>query len=161
MHVTLKSTAISAFFGLSASAVAATAVTAPVTTQLPRSVRPSHYDVSIIPDAAASKFKAKVAINVDVLTPTSSITLNAADLTFQQASLAAAQGKGRPLTATVATDASAQTATFKFAHTIATGRYTLAIDYSGVIGTQAAGLFSLDYDAPTGHQRALFTQFEN
>jgi len=161
MHFTLKSVAILALSGFSVGAVAATAIIRPAPTQLPRSVRPSHYDVSITPDAATAKFKAKVAIDVDVLIPTSSITLNAADLTFQHVRLVALESKARQLTATVGTDPNAQTATFKFAHPIAKGRYTLTLDYSGVIGTQAAGLFALDYDTPTGQKRALFTQFEN
>lgn len=37
----------------------------------------------------------------------------------------------------------------------------LSIDYSGVINTQANGLFALDYATPQGQRRALFTQFEN
>ena len=35
------------------------------------------------------------------------------------------------------------------------------IDYTGKIGTQADGLFAIDYDTPAGRKRALFTQFEN
>ena len=58
-------------------------------------------------------------------------------------------------------DAPHQTATFTFAKPIPRGSYRLALEYSGVIGTQAVGLFALDYDAPDGRKRALFTQFEN
>ena len=43
----------------------------------------------------------------------------------------------------------------------APGRYTLSLDYTGVIYQQASGFFALDYAGQNGQQRALFTQFEN
>ena len=137
--------------------------TAKTTTQLPRGVRPLHYDIALVPDAAASRFTARVAIDLEVAAPTRSITLNAAELAFAGATLTAKNGtqNGPALTARIAVDEEAQTATFSFAKPLAKGHYRLAIDYSGIIGTQAAGLFSLDYDGEGGKRRALFTQFEN
>ncbi len=44
---------------------------------------------------------------------------------------------------------------------LAAGSYTLSTDYTGVINTQANGLFALDYQTDSGKQRALYTQFEN
>ncbi len=129
---------------------------AEVTTQLPRTVRPSHYDIAITPDAAAMTFAGKVGIAVEVIAPTTTITLNAADLAFDRVALS-----GVAAAPTVKVDADAQTATFTFAQAIAPGRYTLSIDYRGKIGTQANGLFALDYDTPAGKKRALYTQFEN
>ncbi|GGE77843.1 M1 family metallopeptidase [Massilia psychrophila] len=165
MHRTLISAAVLALAGLTAapafSAPAAPAARAvQATTQLPREVRPIHYDVALTPDAARSTFAGKVAITLDVLAPTASITLNAADLAFISATLASGAG-GAPLQASTSIDAAAQTATFTFARPLAKGRYTLALDYTGVIGQQALGLFSLDYDSAAGNQRALYTQFEN
>ena len=159
MHRSLISAAVLALAGLCAQPVIA-APAAQATTQLPRSVRPLHYDVAITPDAGRSTFTGKVAITLDVLTPTASITLNAADLAFLRATLAPAAG-GAPMTATASVDADAQTATFRFARPVAKGRYRLALDYTGVIGQQAVGLFSLDYDSAAGKKRALYTQFEN
>ena len=154
----------------SASTTAATAASAATTgavkrageqtTQLPRGVRPTHYDVAIIPDAARSSFSAKVVIVIEVQAPTDTITLNAADLAFARASLTPNAG-GAAMNAVVKVDADAQTASFKFDKPLARGSYRLALDYSGVIGQQAVGLFSLDYDTGAGKQRALYTQFEN
>ncbi|KMS60401.1 aminopeptidase N [Novosphingobium barchaimii LL02] len=132
-----------------------------VTTQLPRSVRPSHYDVTVTPDAQALTFAGNAAITVDVLEETRTITLQAADLAIAKAALATAAGKrmGPP---TVTIDKEAQTATFTFAKPVAPGNYVLSIDYTGKINTQAFGLFALDYKAADGSaKRALFTQFEN
>ncbi len=135
---------------------AAAAVAVP--TQLPTSVRPVHYAIAVTPDAANLRFAGTVAIDVDVLEPTGSITLNAAELEFQSAAVADAQKKsieGKP-----STDAAKETATFAFPEQLATGRYVLTINYTGVIHTQMTGLFALDYDAPEGGKRALYTQFE-
>jgi aminopeptidase N len=163
MHRSLISAAVLALAGFSAQPLFAAPSAAPVagiTTQLPRGVRPIHYDVAITPDAARATFAGKVVITLDVEAPTRTITLNAADLTFASATLTPAAG-GAPATAIVSTDADNQSATFRFARPVAKGRYRLALDYQGVIGQQAVGLFSLDYDTAAGKQRALYTQFEN
>lgn len=130
------------------------------TTQLPRDVRPTHYEVAIDPDAAALAFKGNVAISIDVLQPTASITLNAVDLKVTSARLSQSKG-GTPLaTPKIEISEAAQTATFTFDKPIPHGSYRLELEYTGKIGTQAAGLFAIDYDSPAGRKRALYTQFE-
>ena len=169
MRRTLLSSTIATVFSLAsfssapvfAHALAATTATqqASVTTQLPRTVRPTHYAISVIPNAKAATFSGKVQITIEVLKPTSSITLNAADLAFQHAALSAA---GSSVDATkISVNAEEQTATFHFTHPIAKGSYSLTIDYTGIIGIQANGLFLVDYATPNGQKRAIYTQFEN
>src|ERR1700712_903156 len=65
---------------------------ASVTTQLPRTAVPRHYDVALVPNAAASTFTGKVTITLDVVKATSTITLNAADLAFTRAVIKPATG---------------------------------------------------------------------
>ncbi|HWU69834.1 MAG TPA: M1 family metallopeptidase, partial [Pseudoxanthomonas sp.] len=142
-----------------ASAQAPAAPAAEVTTQLPRTVRPTNYDIEIVPHAEKMAFDGKVRINVDVLAPTSTITLNAVDMTFANVRLGRANGKDLVLKTSV--DAAAQTATFTFDQPLPVGSYLLSMDYTGKIGTQANGLFALDYATPEGKKRALYTQFEN
>lgn len=128
---------------------------ATVTTQLPRNVRPVHYDLAFTPDADKMAFTAQVKIAIEVVEPTATITLQAADLTFDKAQIA---GFGA---AQVKVDDEAQTAAFTFGKTLPKGKYVLSIDYAGKIYTQAAGLFALDYETEAGKKRALYTQFEN
>lgn len=128
---------------------------ASVTTQLPRTVRPTHYDLAFTPDADKLTFTAQVKIAIEVVEPTSTVTLQAADLTFSKAEIS---GVGA---ATIKVDDEAQTAAFTFAKPLAKGKYVLSIDYAGKIYKQAAGLFALDYETETGKKRALYTQFEN
>ena len=132
----------------------------PTPTQLPRLVRPVHYNVTIEPDAAALTFRGDVAIELEVLAPVESITFNAVDLKFTTVRFNS--GTGRSVTAEpkVTMDEAAQTATVAFGKSIPSGRYWLAIDYTGKIGTQATGLFAIDYDTAAGRKRALYTQFE-
>jgi len=139
---------------------AAAPVVADATTQLPRNVVPLHYDIEVVPHAEALAFDGKVAITLQVLEPTNAIVLNQLDMTFRKAVLTPRGGKALPAPA-VAVDNEAQTATFTFAKPLPKGEYTLALEYTGRIGTQANGLFAIDYDTEEGRKRALYTQFEN
>jgi len=162
--VTAVALALASFSAASTAAPAAPTVAmgrADTTTQLPRNVVPTHYDVAITPDIGHLTLAGKATITVQVLEATPSITLNALDMAFSSASLTPAQGKGRALTPRIALDNAAQTATFTFDKPLAPGAYRLALDYTGKIGTQANGLFAIDYDTRAGNKRALFTQFEN
>lgn len=132
-----------------------------VTTQLPREARPSHYDIALIPNAKDARFSGKVAITLQLLQASNTITLNATDLTFKKVRLKDLKGTVISEDVTTTVNKEAQTATFTFAQRLKKGEYKLELEYDGLIGTQAVGLFSLDYDSPQGKQRALYTQFEN
>jgi aminopeptidase N len=139
-------------------ALALPAAAAPVTTQLPRTARPLHYDVSLVPDAPTLRFRGRVGIDLDVLERTSVLTLHAADMEFQSARLKVGSEVRE---AQVAVDASRQTASFTVGEPLPPGPARLELEYTGRIGTQAVGLFALDYPTTSGKRRALFTQFEN
>ena len=129
-------------------------------TQLPRTAIPHHYAISVAPHADRLTFDAHVGIDLDVIKPTRQLVLNAAELKLSSATLRPSKG-GAPVTAKISLDAEAQTATLAFPRTLTPGAYQLAIAYSGVIHTQANGLFALDYKNKEGKDaRALFTQFE-
>ena len=133
---------------------------AAVTTQLPRTARPSHYTVEITPHAQAMAFDGKVKIDIEVLAATDRIVLQALDMRFSHSTLTTAAGKTL-VPKSVDVDAGSQTAAFVFEQPLAPGHYVLATDYTGKIGTQANGFFALDYPTANGNKRALYTQFEN
>ena len=142
-------------------AVAARASPAPTTTQLPGGVRPLHYEVKLVPHAATLAFEGRATVTIDVAAPTRRITLNAVGLTFASVDLRPGSGRSTGVApAAIEVDPGAQTATFVFARPVAAGRHRLAMAYAGAIGTQATGLFAIDYDTARGRERALFTQFE-
>ena len=129
-------------------------------TQLPRTAIPRHYAISVVPNAAKLTFDGTVRIDLEVTKATNTLTLNAANLTLQSASIRAARG-GAVVAGTTSIDAAAQTATITFGKTLTPGTYTLDIAYAGKINTQANGLFALDYTDKAGaKKRSLFTQFE-
>ncbi len=123
---------------------------------LPRDVSPERYQINVKPNAQNLTFEGHEAITVTVKHATRRIVLNAADITIQSVSISCL-----PDAATITYDKAQQTAAFTFEKAISPGRYTLAIDYSGIIYRQASGFFALDYAGDKGQQRALFTQFEN
>jgi aminopeptidase N len=146
-------------------APSAPATAALVPTQLPRSVRPLQYTIAATPDAPNLRFTSRAYIDIEVLEPTDTITLNAAELEFQSVTLAPLGAEGKPASPAraarnISTDADQQTASFRFPGRLSPGRYQLTADYTGKINTQASGLFALDYDSPQGKKRALYTQFE-
>ena len=147
--------------GQSQASVLAHSVAIETPTQLPRTVKPSHYDIAIVPDPAQSSFTGQINIAIEVLAPTASITLNAADLAFQSVQLKNISDHLSVPAKTIRINAAEQSATFTFPKRIAKGSYILSLAYSGLIGSQASGLFHLDYDTGNGARRALYTQFEN
>jgi aminopeptidase N len=152
-----------AFLPLCAVAADAPAATAPAVaiSQLPRGVRPVHYDVAVAPDAQARRFTGEVTVTIEVLEATTRLTLNAVDLTFGSVQLAPADGGQSVAALSTRIDAAAQTATFVFGRPLQPGTYRLAMAYRGAIRSQADGLFAIDYNTAQGRRRALFTQFEN
>ena len=135
--------------------------TTQVTTQLPHGVTPVHYFVSVTPDIKAMTFSAHVEIEVKVNKPTSNFILNAVDLKFGKVVLLNAQDKPVAQVRKTAVHAKDQTVVVHFAKKVEQGNYRLAMDYTGVIGTQATGLFALSYDTQEGKKKGLYTQFEN
>jgi len=129
------------------------------TTELPRGVRPVHYDIAITPNAQALSFDGKVTITIDIEQPTSTITLHALDLAIGGVTLTT-DSQNAQAAVQITSNTAQQTATVMFGKSLAKGRYRLAIDYRGKINTQANGIFAIDYDSNAGKQRALFTQFE-
>jgi aminopeptidase N len=124
---------------------------------LPTNVSPDRYEITITPDVEKLTFTGQERIALTVKSATDRIVLNAADIAFQKATLSGETGAP-----TVTLDKDQQTATFAFGHSLKPGRYTLSLDYTGVIYEQASGLFALDYTGEGGKkQRAIFTQFEN
>lgn len=143
------------FIGLSlAASLLATSALA-VAGRLPTGVVPLSYDIVVEPDAAKLTFTGSETIAINVLSPTRTITLNAADILISSVKL------DGTIAATVTTNTDAQTATFTFASPVKVGKHSLSLSYSGKIYQSATGIFAIDYDNVDGTKdRMLATQFE-
>jgi aminopeptidase N len=122
---------------------------------LPDDVVPEAYRIAITPHVAESRFEGSVEIDVQVRRRTDRIVLDSAELDIARATLDGEAAAG------IALDAERQRATFMFAHTLASGRHTLRIAYSGKINDQASGLFQLQHATPHGPATSLYTMFED
>ncbi|MBL0165184.1 MAG: M1 family metallopeptidase [Xanthomonadales bacterium] len=146
---------------VSAEIAAQAAAITEVTTQLPRDVRPTHYAIEVAPHAESLAFDGKVTITLDVLKATDRIVLNSVGMRFSSVHIHSTRNKRAYADPKVSIDEAAQTATFAFPAKLEAGSYLLTMEYTGTIGTQANGLFAIDYVTKEGKKRALYTQFEN
>jgi aminopeptidase N len=125
------------------------------TGRLPKNVVPLAYDIKVAPDATKLTFTGEGTITIDVLAPTTILTLNAADLAIGSAVL------DGTVTARIKANTEAQTASFTFERPVTKGRHKLKLSYAGKINRSASGLFAVDYKAADGKDaRLLVTQFE-
>jgi len=120
---------------------------------LPRTVLPDNYQLTLTPNFQTDKFDGDETIRVQVAQPTSSVTLNAAEITFGETTIAQ---QGTTQTAKVTTDTKAETATLTVPNPLAAGPATIHIRYTGILNDQLRGF----YLSKTGNRKYAVTQFE-
>src|SRR5712671_794803 len=121
---------------------------------LPRTLVPTRYELSLIPNAEALTFKGVVQITGDAPAGGRQMVVNAKGLTFDEVRL-----DGQPGGA-VTLDDKLGRAAIAFPSAFAPGRHTLSIAYHGPITKGTIGFFAMDYDTPSGKRRTLATNFE-
>ena len=84
--------------------------------KLPKTVVPISYSIELRPDAESLALPGVEVIDIEVREPTARLTLNAVNTIFAS------------VTADVALDAAAETATFTFAQPLAAGAHRLRIE---------------------------------
>jgi aminopeptidase N len=121
--------------------------------QLPRTVLPENYQLTLSPNFQIDKFDGDETITVRVAQPTSAITLNAAEITFGETTVTQ---NGSAQSAQVATDPKAETATITVPRALAAGPATIHIRYTGVLNNELRGF----YLSQVGQRKYGVTQFE-
>jgi len=134
-----------------ASALLATSAQAQ---RLPSNVLPSHYTLSLTPDLKAATFAGEETIDLELAAPSNTITLNAAEISFDAVAISCA---GKTIPATVAVDEKNEQATFTFAEAIPAGKATLSVRYRGILNNQLRGF----YLSKTEKRNYAVTQFES
>ncbi|MGE0394530.1 MAG: M1 family metallopeptidase [Vicinamibacterales bacterium] len=106
--------------------------------RLPATVEPTHYALWFAPDFTTNTFTGTARIDVRSRARTATITLNAAELTIQSATVSSA---GRTQTAEVVLDAKAETATLRVPTPIAAGAATVDLRFTGILNDQLRGFY--------------------
>jgi len=110
--------------------------------ELSKNIVPVAYRIALTPDAATARFTGTEEVDVEVKQPTDTVVVNAAGLAFSMAHFTD-DSKSQ---ATISLDEKAETASLHFSQPLSAGSHTLALSYSGSIGTGGSGLFSVEYD---------------
>lgn len=122
--------------------------------QLPATVAPIAYDITVKPDAKAMTFSGTETVTVQVKQATSTIVLNAAELKLGKVTF---DGKDVPF----AIDDTKQQLTVTLPAPATVGTHRMSFAWDGKINTTSAGFFAIDYNNPDGSAaRMLATQFE-
>jgi aminopeptidase N/puromycin-sensitive aminopeptidase len=121
--------------------------------RLPQTIQPLRYRLYLKPDLKAATFSGQASIDVTVAEPTNSITLNAAEIDFKNVFVTSG---GVQQKATVTLDKDKQQATFTVPETIAMGKATLSIAYTGILNNELRGF----YLTKTAKRNYAVTQFE-
>ncbi len=122
--------------------------------RLPTAVRPQHYSLKLTPDLKAATFAGSEVIDVTLAEPTTSITLNAHDLTFQSVKI---EAEGKDQTATVSLDKEKEQATFTVPDELPAGKARIFIQYTGILNGDLRGF----YLSKTARRNYAVTQFES
>ena len=126
---------------------------------LPPNVQPRRYRLRLQPDLVSFTFSGDQAVDIEILEPTSSITLNAMDLVIRGASV---NVDGTAISAgTISLDSENETATLEFGQELRTGPARLDMSFTGVLNDKLLGFYRSEYVSQDGQTRYLATtQFE-
>src|SRR5437016_11549031 len=121
--------------------------------RLPENVVPGHYGLTFTTNLRNATFAGQETIDVRVVRPGNSITLNSAEIEFQKATVG--QG-GNSQDAKVTFDPAKEQATPTFPNALAAGPATIEIQFTGILNDKLRGF----YLAKTRLRNYATTQFE-
>jgi puromycin-sensitive aminopeptidase len=126
--------------------------------RLPRTVIPSHYEITLEPDLEAATFVGSVVIAVEIDEPVTEFVLNAIELDIQAVEVAHA---GNTLTPTATLDEETERLTLGFDEPLTAGPATVAIEFTGILNDRLHGFYRSTYTAQDGSEKTIATtQFE-
>ena len=126
---------------------------------LPTSVRPRAYRLVLTPDLPAATFTGDVEIDITVVEPTATVTLNAAELEITSAELNDGDPDGGYALAPVATDLDPdeERVTLTFAEPLAPGPATLHLGFSGILNDRLRGFYRSTFTGDDGVEHTIAT----
>ena len=122
--------------------------------RVPDLATPDHYQLTITPDFATENFAGDETIQIRLLKPSSSITLNAAEIKFAEVTITS---RSKTQTAQVSSDEKNEMSTFTVPEPLAAGPAEIHIRYTGILNGQLRGL----YLSKANNRKYAITQLEN
>lgn len=122
--------------------------------RLPSTARPDNYKLTFTPDLENARFDGDETISIQILKPTSEITLNAADIAFHDASITSG---GATQKATVREEKQDEMVVLAVKKPLAAGPAKIHITYTGILNNEMRGLYLGKDDQG---RRYAATQFE-
>ena len=120
--------------------------------RLPRQVVPTHYDVRLELDLETFTFFGSVGVDVEVVMPTSTLVMNAAEVDIKSAQLS-----GGVAISEISYDDDYEFAILSLETELTPGAYRLEMEHSGIINDQLRGLYRSVYKDAEGIEHALAT----
>ena len=123
---------------------------------LPTNVKPIGYDITLEPDFSTFTFKGSETIRVDLLSPTTSITLNSIEIEIHSCAVTPSGGSERAAQS-ISFDEDEESATFEFGAELPAGEATLAIEFTGELNDKLRGFYRSTYTDIDGNERNMAT----
>jgi aminopeptidase N len=106
--------------------------------RLPEITRPENYKLTFTPDLENATFDGEETISIQVLKPTSEITLNAADISFHEVTITSGRETQK---ATVRLQKENEMAVLSVEKPLAAGSASIHITYSGILNDEMRGFY--------------------
>src|SRR5271163_2876395 len=106
--------------------------------RLPEVAVPENYKLSFTPDLDKATFEGDETISIRVLSPTSEITLNAAEIDFHEVTISSG---GSTQKAKVTLDKDKEMVVLAVEKPLSAGAATVHIAYAGIINSEIRGLY--------------------
>lgn len=127
--------------------------------RLPRHVRPHRYELRLDPDLTSATFSGVVTIALSVTQSTSTVILNAVDLTISSVTLA--ETTGDRLNPTIEIDQAMQRCRLTFPRPLSVGESQLTLAFQGTLNDHLRGFYRSTYKDQAGVSHTMATtQFE-
>lgn len=127
--------------------------------RLPRHVVPSRYDLRLEPDLDQAVFHGQHIVTVTVVQPTTTIVMNAAELTVTRAYLE--NDRAQRVEASIMVDEALQRCRLTCSQTVSPGEWRLFMTFHGILNDKLRGFYRSTYKDASGATRTMAaTQFE-
>ncbi len=118
--------------------------------RLPRHALPRRYDVTLVPDLAAASFTGRVRIELELVEPSTTLVLNAAELTIDSVEVDGVAAAWR-------SDSETERLTVDVGRTLEPGPAVLTIAFAGVLNDKLRGFYRSTFTDDEGIQRVIAT----